>query len=280
MSGVRTRAQKRRRGERDSSLWDVIVKCDDICFQHILPRLNSNDVKFLYGVNTETRKLIRRSSRAEDLKEKFKVEEMSSISTLEFVWENRSLWPRGWRKDESYFCWKVARTNKLELLKWAREEKKCKWDGWTIDGAAYQGNLEMVKYCVANKCPINRWVCADAAENGQLECLKYLREEAKAPWNSETAEWATKYGHLHILEYLVERKFDQFRTYACRNAAEFGHLECLKYLHETAKAPWDSEAVREAHEKNHPDCVQYLLDNNCPLPPGWRYEHGELHVPE
>jgi hypothetical protein len=62
---------------------EVIVKCDDICFQHILPRLNRTDVKFLYEVNTETRKLIKRSSREGDLKKKFKVEEMSSISTLE-----------------------------------------------------------------------------------------------------------------------------------------------------------------------------------------------------
>ena len=31
------------------------------------------DVKFLYGVNTETRKLMKRSSREGDLKEKFKV---------------------------------------------------------------------------------------------------------------------------------------------------------------------------------------------------------------
>ena len=26
--------------------------------------------------------------------------------------------------------------------------------------------------------------------------------------------------------------------------------------------------------------LQYLLDTNCPLPSGWRYEHGELRVPE
>jgi len=49
-------------------LWDVIVKNDDICFTHILPRLNRTDLKFLYGVNTETRKLVKRSSRAGDLK--------------------------------------------------------------------------------------------------------------------------------------------------------------------------------------------------------------------
>ena len=43
--------RKRKVGQRD--LWDVIVKNDDICFKHILPRLNSTDVKFLYGVNRE-----------------------------------------------------------------------------------------------------------------------------------------------------------------------------------------------------------------------------------
>ena len=47
-----------------------------------------------------------------------------------------------------------SQTNKLELLKWAREEKKCEWHEWTINVAAIHGNLEMVKYCVANQCPI------------------------------------------------------------------------------------------------------------------------------
>jgi hypothetical protein len=68
--GARTRAQKRRIGERD--VWDLIVNNDDISFKHILPRLNATDVKFLYGVNTETRKLIKRSSREGELKESLK----------------------------------------------------------------------------------------------------------------------------------------------------------------------------------------------------------------
>ena len=167
---------------------------------------------------------MKRSSRVGDLKKRFDVSEMSSISTLEFVWENKSSWPRGWMNKEIAFCNRVVRTNKLELLKWAREEKKCEWHVETITEAAEQGNLEMVKYCVANECPIDWRTCARAAESGHLECLKYLREEGKAPW-----------------------------------------LSC---------------AVREAHKNNHPECVQYLLDNNCPLPRNWRYEDGELHVPE
>ena len=273
-TGAKTRGQKRRRGARD--LWDLIVKCDDICFVHILPRLNGTDVKFLYEVNSETRALIKRSSRQEELKKKFYVKEMSSISTLEVAWENKSLWPR-WL-DERSFCSQVALTNKLELLKWAREEKKCKWNGWTIDVAAEQGNLEMAKYCVANECAISTLTCAKAAGDGHLEVLKYLREEAKAPWDSGTASYAAENGHLHILEYLFERKYDQYSEYACWWAAEFGHLDCLKYLHETAKAPWDYLAVPVARKNKHTECVQYLLDNDCPLPEGWRYEHGELHT--
>jgi len=119
--------------------------------------------------------------------------------------------------------------------------------------------------------------CASAARNGHLEVLKYLREEAKAPWDSWTATRAAQNGHLHILEYLVERKYDEYHELACLYAAEKGHLDCLKYLHETAKAPWDSQAVRGSAREQTTECLQYLLDNNCPLPRGWRYEHGVLH---
>jgi ankyrin repeat protein len=145
--------------------------------------------------------------------------------------------------------------------------KKCEWDSWTINAAARQGNLEMVKYCVANECPIDRlhaFACEYAAENGHLECLKYLREEAKAPWNSSTAYRAAENGNLHILEYLVERKFDKYDAWACMLAAENGHLDCLKYLRETRNpfARWTSRAVLAAHEQNQTECVQYLLDKN------------------
>ena len=273
-------------------VWDLIVNSDDVCFKHILPRLNGSDVKFLHGVNSETRKLIERSSRKGELKKRFRVSEMSSISTLEVALENReseSFWPswlrtRPPKTPERWFCIQVAQTNKLELLKWAREEKKCEWDSGTINAAAEQGNLEMVKYCVAKKCPIGEWTCGNAARNGHLEVLKYLREEAKAPWSYNTASGAASNSHLHILEYLFERNYRYNNAYACMDAAIYGHLDCLKYLHETAKAPWSapwsSWAVRYAHENKHTECLQYLLDNNCPLPEGWSHEDGTLRTSE
>jgi len=271
-SGATTSAQSRSIGLRD--LWDMIVNNDDVCFMRILPRLNQTDIKFLYDVNSETRALIKRAaSSGITLKDKFKVEEMSSVSTLEFAWNNMH-WGTanrlGFKLNKAWFCWQVASTNKLELLKWAREVKGCEWNTDTIDAASYQGNLEMIKYCVANGCPGVLGCCESAAHGGQLECLKYLHEELHAPLDSETAILAAESNSLHILEYLVERKyvFDDTEE-ACRRAAEYGYLDCLKYLHETAKAPWDAEAVRRAHENNEPDCLQYLLDNDCPLPEGW-----------
>ena len=266
-------------GERD--LWDVIVDNDDICFKHILPRLNGTDIKFLNDVNSETRALIKRSSRMGKLKRKFKVHKMSSLSALEFAWNNIQ-WgaPNRYtskRMDQAWFCSSVAETNKLELLKWAREEKKCEWDERTIREASWQGNLEMIKYCVANQCPMDEEACDCAAGGGHLECLKYLHEQVKAPWDSHTAVTVGLSGHLHILEYLVERKYDKFNEGACRCAAKEGYLDCLRYLRETAKAPWNSRAVQFAHENNRSECVQYLLDNDCPLPRGWRYEDGELY---
>ena len=272
-----TRKSQSTRCERRDSLWEVVVNNDDICFKHVLPRLNGTDVKFLHGVNAETRKLVKRSSRESDLKKKFNVDEMSSISTLEVAWENKSLWS-GYLYGETDFCSRVAETNKLELLKWAREEKKCEWDYKTVKAAAEEGNLEIVKYCVANECPVDEDACESAARNGHLECLKYLREEAEALWDSRTASSAAFNDHLHILEYLVERKYDHFVERACENAAMCGYLDCLKYLHETAKAPWNYWCVQVAHESNNPECLQYLLDNDCPLPDGYRYEDGELYV--
>ena len=192
---VTTRGRKRKIGQRDS-LWDVIVNNDDICFKHILPRLNGTDVKFLHGVNSETRKLIKRSSRKKELKERFKVNEMSSMSTLDVAWEHfpwGKLRKYDIKMDEEYFCWQVAETNTLELLKWAIEEKKCPWGSSPIGAAAEHGNLEMIKYCVANESPFSDWTVLYAHCNDHAECVQYLVKN-NCPLRKG---WRYEHGTLH-----------------------------------------------------------------------------------
>ncbi|CAL6319185.1 unnamed protein product [Bathycoccus prasinos] len=238
--GVRTRAQKRRMGERD--VWDVIVNNDDICFKHILPRLNVTDVKFLYEVNTETRALIKRSTRAGDLERRFNIGEMSSISTLEFAWEHKSLCTGAGVWYETYFCYKVAQTNKLELLKWAREEKKCDWGVGAIHAAAYRGNLEML----------------DPPEESGTE--------------ERVAEHAAEYGYPDVLKYLVEENelSDSVIEECVSTSVNYSQLECLKYLVEDAEAPLDDWKLlayaRDSSEDE--DFVDYLREKGENAPSG------------
>ena len=64
------------RETRYQNLWELIVNNDDICFKLYSSEIESNGSQFFYGVNTETRKLIKRSSRKG---------EWDLISTLEIV---------------------------------------------------------------------------------------------------------------------------------------------------------------------------------------------------
>ena len=58
---VETPTAKRIHSEPDR-LWRIVTDYPDIFDSLIVPKLNGNDVKFFYDVNTESRKAIKRSS--------------------------------------------------------------------------------------------------------------------------------------------------------------------------------------------------------------------------
>jgi len=102
-------------------------------FQTHSSEIEWNRCEILYEVNTETRKLIKRSSRERELKKSLKLKRCRRYR----LWKLRGRINRCGRVtggDERHFCSQVAQTNKLELLKWAREEKKC--------ASGIQGRLE------------------------------------------------------------------------------------------------------------------------------------------
>ena len=67
-------------------LWLLVRRYPDV-WGEVLKHLNTTDIKFLYDVNRESRFVIRRQGYVvRDTK--FRISEFSSVSTLEFAWEN------------------------------------------------------------------------------------------------------------------------------------------------------------------------------------------------
>ena len=237
LTGAQKRKQKRDQKEKEeniqkelvadverlqlgpSPLWKFIVDHPDIFEAHVLlsGKLNGSDIKMFYECCRASRRAIIRATI--ELRERFWVQELSSISTLELAWEG---YPWGERRclpdgdvftlNQKFFCWKVAQTNDLKLLRWAREEKECDWDHMTSGAAAFDGNLDMLKYCCENGCEVEEGTCAYAAINGHLACLEYLRSK-NIPWDERVCKRAHDNNHIDVLTYAVKNKAPGFEAY-------------------------------------------------------------------
>jgi hypothetical protein len=202
-----------------SPLWKFIVDHPDIFEKHVLlsGKLNGSDIKMFYECCRASRSAVIRAKIK--LQEQFYVHQLSSISSLELAWEGyrwgaRMRYPDGEvvTMHQEYFCSGVAVTNDLKLLRWVREEKECAWDYRTSGAAAYQGNLDMLKYCCENGCEVHEGTCANAAEEGQLDCLEYLRLK-NCPWDERTCQLAHEKNHIDCLTYAVKNKAPGFEAY-------------------------------------------------------------------
>ena len=199
--------------DKPSRLWKFMADDGGVC-QHllefeILTKLNENEIKFLYGTNTESRLAIKRAKIK--LRKKFSIRELSSISQLELAWANYQWGGKGkysdngeeYTKNQEMFCHRVAETNDLALLRWVREEKSCAWNYQTSYTVARLGNLEMLKYCVENGCEEeHEGTCAVAANYGNLECLKYLHEK-NIKWDHQTVRLARENNQIECLNYAL-----------------------------------------------------------------------------
>jgi hypothetical protein len=240
LTGAQKRKQKRELQEREereqkelvadierlklgpTDLWKLITDYPDIFETHVLLSgyLNGTDIKMFYGSCRASRSAVIRAKI--ELQKQFFVCELSSISTLELAWEGypwgtTGRFPSGkvFTLNQEAFCWQVASTNDLKLLRWVREEKECAWDYYTSGVAAYQGNLDMLKYCCENGCEVREGTCAVAAENGHLALLEYLRSK-NCPWDERVCKDAHENNHIDVLTYAVKNKapgFEEFEQF-------------------------------------------------------------------
>ena len=263
-----------------SKLWTgLVLHHKDIFVSHVISKLNRTDRCFFAEVNRESRGVLEYAG-VDVSKLRVTIDECSSISTLEWAW-NQMPWgkkkKRGRVLDQAWFCWQVAQTNKLEFLKWAREVKHCEWDEWTINVAVAMNNLEMLKYCFSNGCPCDKNAsCKQAACGGHLDCLRFLFAKVKPSRDTEkeVAIQAVGYVRINILKYLVEeRKIPEVVKVSCvTNAARYGRLDCLNYLVDEAKTPLnDWQHIACARYFEHHDCENYLLAKGSPEPTDEEY---------
>ena len=265
-----------------TELWTgLVLHHKDVFVSHVLPKLKTTDRFFFKKVNGESWGVLEYAGlNVSEIG--CTVYECLSISTLELVWNNIP-WgeksQRGRVMDQAWFCKEVAATNKLELLKWAREVKHCEWNEWTINKAACKGNLEMLKYCFSNGCPCDvEESCVQAAIEGHLDCVRFLFDKVKPSRDTEkeAAQQAACGGHVEILKYFVDtRKIsDEVKSDCVGNTTMYGQLDCLKYLVEEAKVPLhDWRYIASARYYEHPECVNYLLEKGCPEPTEEEYAH-------
>jgi hypothetical protein len=191
-------------------LWKLVTEWKDVFEKEVLTKLNGTEQKMFSQTCRASREAIKRAKIK--LEDKFRIPELSSISQLELAWANYQWGAKGkyddgreYTKNQEDFCWRVACTNDLALLRWVRDEKECAWNWQTSGTVAALGNLEMLKYCVENGCEVNDGTCATAAQFGNLECLKYLREK-NCPWKESTVYYARKNNHIDCLNYALEKK--------------------------------------------------------------------------
>ena len=124
----------------DNRLWRLVTDHPDIFDTLIVTKLNDNDVKFFYDVNTESRAAIQRSSA--QLPDAFKIRDFDMTSTISWALEKCS-------EKKERFCAEMARNGNMELLIFLHENG-CPWDIRTCSLAAEFGHLECLKYAHEN----------------------------------------------------------------------------------------------------------------------------------
>ena len=131
----------------ERKLWQIETDHPDIFDTHVVTKLNGNDVKFFYDVNSESRAAIKRSG--VQVPDAFKIGDFDTKSTISWALEKCS-------EKRERFCSEMAWNGNLELLQFLHE-KGCPWDEVTCSEAAFGGHIECLKYARENGCPWDEW---------------------------------------------------------------------------------------------------------------------------
>ena len=267
--------------ETTTAIWrGLVLHNKDIFAAHVLPKMSETDRFFFALADDAGEKMLRYAGVSVP---RFQFSSCSSISTLEFAWGNFPWgmvdYNTGKLANTADFCIHAATANKIELLKWAIEKKKCKWHPAVIIVAAREGNIEMLKYCFDHNCPVNEdykeTACREAVAGGHLDCVKFLVDEKKCEYGeNRMMSEAARFNHVGIIKYIIEEKNcdDSTLLESFYLSVRKGHLECVKYFVECMQMPKYPDYICLAKYSEHFEVLDYLREKEFPEPSEREYE--------
>lgn len=174
------------------------------------------------------------------------------------------------REASKRFLFNAARTGRLELLRWAREEQGCPWGRVSelSTQAARGGHLPVLQW-VKNTAgtapsPWDEATCAAAAAGGHLDVLQWLRHpEQGCAWDAKTTAHAAGIGRLDILRW-ARRNGCPWDRFVCAWAVRGGHENVLKWAWKKG-CPSDRFACAEAALSGNLELLKWLYENECDM---------------
>ncbi|EFA79286.1 hypothetical protein PPL_07704 [Heterostelium album PN500] len=131
-----------------------------------------------------------------------------------------------------------------------------------MDNAAYNGNLEFLKWIHSNtrgsRCSAQAFY--HAVTNSNYEMVRWLHENTTERCSKDTSDYAAGQGDIRIVKYIHEKKIGEFSNLAMENAARFGHLDILQFLHDN-KYSCSKKAMDNAIITNRLEIVQFLHEH-------------------
>ncbi|KAF0699456.1 Aste57867_9998 [Aphanomyces stellatus] len=139
----------------------------------------------------------------------------------------------------------------------------------TLDCAARNGHLDMVKLLHTRGYSCTHVAMDQAAAKARLDIVKYLHDHRSEGCTTHAMDAAAAAGRLEVVQFLHAKREEGCTTEAMDNAARRGHLHVLKFLHDHRSEGTTAQAMELAATKGHSNVVRWLHEvQGERIPPG------------
>ena len=210
----------------------------------------------LYGPCKHIRKLLNDPLITNDMEREMFIAAVLSwdIKKLKLVHRNHST-------NCQQVCKMAAAQGSLEMIKWARQNKKwmqnhvCLWDADTVAEATRNGHKDALEWCLQHGCPwdfriktyaqmynhpdilplVEKYTFDKtdptmfATKSNDKELLKWCLEKGYE-WNSVICHYAIEHGFYDMIQ-MVHQMGYQINPDICEIAATYGHLDVLEWAY-------------------------------------------------